>query len=92
VSELRLTKLLAAVENARRSAASRGLQGDAIRSSILSDPDVERAYEITVQERAQDLWFDYVIPDPYAPFDPAATVRQAREDILIALRDCLQEE
>ncbi len=91
MSELRLTKLLAAVENARRSAESRGLHGDAILSSILSDPDVERAFEIAVQERAQDLWFDYVIPDPYAPFDPDITVRQARDDILTALSDYLQE-
>lgn len=91
MSELRLTKLLAAVENARRSAESRGLHGDAILSSILSDPDVERAFEVAVQERAQDLWFDYVIPDPYAPFDPDITVRQARDDILTALSDYLQE-
>ena len=35
--------------------------------------------------------FDFVIPDPYAPFDPDITVRQARDDILTALSDYLQE-
>jgi hypothetical protein len=86
-----LTKLLIAVESARKAAIRRSLDADAAISSILQDADVARELEVAAQARAHVVWLANYFRDKNAPHDAAATVRAARDDIVAEITDYLRK-